>query len=121
MAFETTIERMIAEQGESWLASGADRTFEYQSVVITDNPSRCWRLTHGPVGWAIAESVPTLDELANFFAAFGAHWRLLVDAQVMCGTTNGPKPYRVCAFIKNGRKQTQEWSTSIEAVEVPAE
>lgn len=108
------IEEMITEQGDSWLHSySGDRALAYHAVVITDNPERCWRLTHDGTQWRITQSTLGLAELADFFAAFGSHWQLMFGSRFMAGTSEGERPYQVRAFIKNGRKRTQRWSVSI--------
>lgn len=117
--FRETVEQMIQEQGSTaWTHENSTfRTYPENAVVITDNPTRCFRLTlPKPDGeWVIEESVLTTEELAGFFAAFGSHWRMLLSSKLTFGDDSEGK---VRAFIKNGRKPGKDWSISLDMLPV---
>lgn len=100
--FQKVVDAMLAEQGESWLQNGSfkNRSEMRNAIVITDSPDRCWRLVHVDGFWQQHLDRLHRDESAEFFAAFGSHWPILLHSFVKAGDL---VPVR--AFIKNGRKK----------------
>lgn len=113
--FYAVIQQMITEQGaSSWIhTEGLNRAEMHDAVVVTNDPGHCFRLVcpdpSQPNIWHIHHASLDSGELADFFAAFGNHWSVLLNAAV--GT---PPTMPVRAFIKNGRKKGRGWSISID-------
>lgn len=97
--FQSTIDAMITEQGEAWL-DVLDRSESRNAVIVTDNPDHCFRLTYREGKWIKSKDRLTAGEMAEFFAAFGSHWHILLWSHVEASGELIP----VRAFIKHGRK-----------------
>jgi len=110
---EETIDAMIAEQGEVWLDALADRGAKHNAVIVTDSPRYCYRLMFRQGQWEKLHDQLSDRELANFFAAFGSHWNILLWSWL---EASGGL-VRVRAFIANGRKPGSGFSISIDATQ----
>jgi len=109
---EITIDAMIAEQGEVWLGVLSDRSSSHNAVVVTDSPRYCYRLMFRNGQWEKLHDSLSDRELADFFAAFGSHWNILLFSWVDAG---GGSRIPIRAFIANGRKPRSGFSISIDA------
>lgn len=109
-----TIDAMIKEQGEVWLDALPDRSTSRNAVVVTDDPTHCYRLMFRDGQWIKVEDVLTTAEMASFFAAFGSHWHILLWSLIEASGRLIP----IRAFIANGRKARCGFSISIDATQI---
>jgi hypothetical protein len=106
-----TIAAMIKEQGETWLDVLPDRSTTRNAVIVTDNPTHCYRLMFREGQWVTVEDALSTKEMADFFAAFGSHWNILLWSWLEASNSL----VRVRAFIASGRKPYSGFSISIDA------
>lgn len=108
---DAMLRRMIMESGEMWRES-RDRSQCDSEVVICERPERAFYLTfagnvEGNInGWTINLRPLTMDHAREFFSAFGSHYYYWIGAVLQ------HNPYRLRAYIKNGRKS--DWAISFE-------
>lgn len=105
--FQETIATMIAEQGDLWLAVDdfENRSDDHNAVIVTDGPDHCYRLVFRDGRWLILQDRMTSSEAAEFFAAFGSHWIVVLSSWIEAGVSSGSELVPIRAFIKNGRKR----------------
>lgn len=107
------VQQMILESGERWLAADMDRSQPRNAVLITDHPARgCYELTkpNDSNEWVVNERKLTIEEIGEFFHAFGSHYGIMIDSLVR-GAND--QHWRICKFIKNGN-DTRKWSISLD-------
>lgn len=116
--YDETIDEMIAEQGEVWLSCPdfRNRSEVNNAVVVTDRPDHCFRLFVKDGKWVKLEDKLSIDELEEFFAAFGSHWHIIMNSKVQ---TSDNVYCKVRSFIKHGRRRSG-FSISIETKSVQA-
>lgn len=103
--------RMTKESGEMWRGL-VDQTQPESQVVICKNPERAFYLTwagnvEGNVnGWLVEIRPLKMGDAREFFAAFGSYYYQWI------GATLQNNPFKLRAYIKNGRKK--DWTISVE-------
>lgn len=106
---DSETDQIIHRSTAMWLAGDLDRSLPRNAVLLCDGPGECIALTmpRDSREWAIERRQLTLDEVRQFFAAFGAHWNLVIGAYIQCGSQH--EYLRINKFVYGGRRP-QQWS-----------